>query len=240
MKMRLARALAGAGVASRRKAEDLIRAGMVRVNGSVVRQVATQVWPGRDAIQVQGIRVEAERKEYYLLNKPRGVLSTVTDPRGRRTVREMVPMSRARLFPVGRLDKETTGLLVLTNDGALANRLMHPRYGVERRYRMLVRGRPTPRALERLRKGIWFGRRMARAYEVKVKKSHRDRTELELVLKEGWKHEVRVLLATVGYPVIELERVAWAGLTLRGVGRGNVRRLNPQEVRRLKRVYEKS
>jgi len=232
MKMRLARALAISGVSSRRKAEELIKKGKVFVNGLVVKNVATNVDPDHDEILANAKPVHREKKEYFLLNKPRGVISAAQDSKGKKTVVDYIP-SKGRMYPVGRLDKDTTGAIVITNDGDLAHKLMHPKFGIKRVYRARVKGQPTPKALERLRIGMQFGKRYAYAAKVRVIKQGRDVTDLELTLKEGWKHEVKVLCATVGYPVVRLERIRFAGLTTRGMGPGDCRRLTKPEVKQL-------
>jgi 23S rRNA pseudouridine2605 synthase len=226
--MRLAKFLAHSGVASRRAAEDLIRAGRVMVGGEVVTD------PARDVDESSGVAVDAEPVkpeplEVHMLNKPRGVVSTAADTHGRRTVTELVPSPR-RLYPVGRLDADTTGLLLLTNDGELANRLTHPRYGVPRTYRARVVGRPDETAMRRLRDGVALEDGMTSPAKVRRVKSH----VIELTITEGRNRQVKRMFEALGHPVEELERVAFGPLRLSGLAAGKHRRLTPAEVERLR------
>jgi 23S rRNA pseudouridine2605 synthase len=228
--MRLAKFLAHAGVASRRAAEGLIADGRVSVAGEVVTDPALAVDESSD-VSVDGRPVRPEPREVYALNKPRGVVSTARDTHGRPTVVELVP-SRRRLYPVGRLDADTTGLILLTNDGELAERLTHPRYGVEKVYRARVQpARVTPAALQALREGVELedGRTApARARQPSA-------GVLEIAVREGRKRQVRRMIEAVGHRVQELERVAFGPLGLRGLERGQSRRLKDVEVERLRR-----
>jgi 23S rRNA pseudouridine2605 synthase len=228
--MRLAKFLAHAGVASRRAAEGLIVDGRVSVGGEVVTDPARDVDESSD-VAVDGRPVRPEPREVYVLNKPPGVVSTACDTHGRPTVVELVP-SRRRLYPVGRLDADTTGLILLTNDGELAERLTHPRYGVEKVYRARVQpARVTPAALQALREGVELedGRTSpARARQPSP-------GVLEIAVREGRKRQVRRMIEAVGHRVLELERVAFGPLGLRGLERGQSRRLKEVEVQRLRR-----
>jgi 23S rRNA pseudouridine2605 synthase len=228
--MRLAKFLAHAGVASRRAAEGLIADGRVSVAGEAVTDPALDVDESSD-VSVDGRPVRREPREVYVLNKPRGVVSTARDTHGRPTVVELVP-SRGRLYPVGRLDADTTGLILLTNDGELAERLTHPRYGVEKVYRARVQpARVTPAALQAIRAGIELedGRTApARARQPSA-------GVLEIAVREGRKRQVRRMIEAVGHRVQELERVAFGPLGLRGLERGQSRRLKDVEVERLRR-----
>jgi 23S rRNA pseudouridine2605 synthase len=228
--MRLAKFLAHAGVASRRAAEGLIADGRVSVAGEAVTDPALDVDESSD-VSVDGRPVRPEPREVYVLNKPRGVVSTARDTHGRPTVVELVP-SRRRLYPVGRLDADTTGLILLTNDGELAERLTHPRYGVEKVYRARVQpARVTPAALQAIREGIELedGRTApARARQPSA-------GVLEIAVREGRKRQVRRMIEAVGHRVQELERVAFGPLGLRGLERGQSRRLKDVEVERLRR-----
>ena len=232
--MRLVKYLAHAGVASRRAAEKLIADGKVSVGGEVVTNPATDV-DERSAVAVDGRRVEPEPREVHALNKPPGVVSTARDTHGRPTVVELVRSPR-RLYPVGRLDADTTGLILLTNDGELADLLTHPRYGVEKVYRARVQPkRVSARALRALREGVELddGRTApARARQVAP-------GLLEITLREGRKRQVRRMLEAVGHRVVELERVAFGPLGLRGLEQGRSRRLKPAEVERLRRAAAK-
>jgi pseudouridine synthase len=221
--------LARAGVASRRRADELIKAGRVVVNGEP-GQLNTFVERG-DRVEVDGEPVAAQQLTYVLLNKPAGTVTTARDPQGRPTVVELVDVPE-RVVPVGRLDADTTGALLLTNDGPLAHRLAHPRYGAEKVYEVEVEGRPDDAALRRLAEGVDLedGRTApARARRLAPSK-------IELTLHEGRKHQVKRMLAAVGHPVRRLHRGAYAGLTLEGLEPGRWRELEPSQVRRLSRL----
>jgi 23S rRNA pseudouridine2605 synthase len=228
--MRLAKFLAHAGVASRRAAERLVAEGRVSVGGEPMTDPAHDV-DERSAVTVDGRAVEPEPREVHALNKPAGVVSTARDTHGRPTVVELV-RSRRRLYPVGRLDADTTGLILLTNDGDLAERLTHPRYGVKKVYRARVRPvQVSARALEALRRGVELddGRSApagARAPRPGV---------LEITIREGRKRQVRRMIEAVGHRVVALERVAFGPLGLRGLEPGQSRRLTRAEVERLRR-----
>jgi 23S rRNA pseudouridine2605 synthase len=221
--MRLNAYLARAGVASRRGADELIKAGRVRVNGEP-GQLNTFV-AARDRVEVDGKEVAAQRLAYLLLHKPAGVVTTARDPQGRRTVVELVPRE-PRVVPVGRLDADTTGALLLTNDGPLAHRLAHPRYGVEKVYEVEVEGDPDQAALAALRKGVELDD--GRTAPARARRLGRRR--LELVLHEGRNRQVKRMLEAVGHPVVRLHRSAYAGLTLDGLAPGEWRELTREEI----------
>ena len=224
--MRLNAFLARAGVASRRHADELIKAGRVTVNGGP-GQLNTVVG-ARDRVEVDGREVERRRLRYVLLHKPAGVVTTARDPQGRPTVVELVP-DEPRVVPVGRLDADTTGALMLTNDGQLAHRLAHPRYGVEKTYVAEVEGDPGDDALQQLRDGI----ELDDGPTAPARAQRLGRGRVELVLHEGRKHQVKRMLAAVGHPVTRLHRSAYAGLTLEGLEPGACRELEPSEVQQL-------
>jgi len=251
---RLQRVMADLGVASRRHCEDLIREGQVEVNGEPVTDLPAWVTP-EDEIRVGGRivarpqsrgRGEAPTTEpaklvYVMLHKPRDTVTTASDPEGRRTAVDLVRHpSGARLFPVGRLDFDSQGLLLLTNDGELANRLTHPRYGVKKTYRALVKGRPTEEALRSLEEGIYLayrkegqtvGAERAAPVALRVISADRDRSVVEITLAEGRNRQVRRMLAGVGCPVKRLVRVSMGPLSLRGLAIGQWRDLTRDEVR---------
>jgi 23S rRNA pseudouridine2605 synthase len=218
--------LARAGVASRRRADELIKAGRVTVNGEP-GQLNTVVG-ARDRVEVDGQDVQRQRLRYVLLHKPAGVLTTAHDPQGRPTVVELVP-GEPRVVPVGRLDADTTGALLLTNDGQLAHRLAHPRYGVEKTYVAEVEGDPDDGTLQKLRNGI----ELDDGPTAPARARRLGRGRVELVLHEGRKHQVKRMLAAVGYPVKRLHRPIYAGLTLEGLEPGACRELEPSELERL-------
>ena len=227
--MRLNAYLARAGIASRRRAEDLIRAGRVRVNGETAG-LATFVEPP-DRVEVDGETVEREPLAYVLLNKPTGVVTTARDPQGRPTVLGLVGLER-RVVPVGRLDADTTGALLLTNDGALAHRLMHPRYEVDKVYVADVEGCPGDEALRRLAEGIDLDD--GRTAPARVRRLGPSR--VELVLHEGRKHQVKRMLEAVGHPVRRLHRARYAGLGLESLRPGEWRELSAEEIELLRRT----
>ncbi|HEX5173913.1 MAG TPA: pseudouridine synthase [Gaiellaceae bacterium] len=225
--MRLNAFLARAGVASRRSADELIKAGRVTVNGEPGQ--LNSVVGAHDLVAVDGQDVARQRLRYVLLHKPPGVVTTARDPQGRPTVVELVP-AEPRVVPVGRLDADTTGALLLTNDGQLAHRLAHPRYGVEKTYVADVEGDPDEDGLCRLREGLELDD--GRTAPARARRLGRGR--VELVLHEGRKHQVKRMLAAVGHPVTRLHRSAYAGLTLEGLEPAEWRELEPLEVERLR------
>jgi 23S rRNA pseudouridine2605 synthase len=227
--VRLNAYLARAGVASRRGADELIKAGRVRVNGEPGRLNAFV--GGEDRVEVDGRAVARQPLAYLLLHKPDGVVTTARDPQRRPTVVQLVP-AEPRVVPVGRLDADTTGALLLTNDGPLAHRLAHPRYGVEKTYVAEVEGDPDEDALRRLREGIDL--EDGRTAPARARRLGRGR--VELTLHEGRTHQVKRMLAAVGHPVRRLHRSAYAGLTLDGLEPSSWRPLTAPEVERLRRA----
>jgi 23S rRNA pseudouridine2605 synthase len=225
--VRLAKYLAHAGVASRRASEDLIRAGRVAVNGETVTDPATATGEA-DEVTVDGERLTKEPRVVYVLNKPKGVVSTAQDTHGRPTVTGLISSSK-RLYPVGRLDADTTGLILVTNDGELANRLTHPKYEVPKTYRARVKGAATEKDLRRLREGVELDD--GRTSPAKARRTAEG--EIEITIHEGRKRQVRRMLEELGHPVIELERIALGPLRLKGLEPGEHRRLTPAEVERL-------
>jgi len=225
--VRLNAYLARAGVASRRKADELIKAGRVTVNGEP-GQLNTFV-SGRDRVELDGRPLEKQRLAYLLLHKPAGVVTTASDPQGRPTVVELVADHETRVVPVGRLDADTTGALLLTNDGELAHRLAHPRYEVEKVYEAEVEGDPSDETLRRLERGVELDD--GRTAPARAKRLAPSR--VELALHEGRKHQVKRMLEAVGHPVTRLHRSRYAGLSLEGVEPGEWRELEPGEVARL-------
>ncbi len=231
---RLHKYLARSGIASRRKCEEFIREGRVEVNGEVVREQGVKVFPGDDVL-INGRPVEPGPLEYYLLNKPAGVISTVSDPRGRKTVVDLVP-SRQRLFPVGRLDQDTTGLLILTNDGGLAHRLMHPRYEVDKVYRAEVRGKVSRQVLDHIREGVQLEEGPTTPAQAKLIAQKGADSLLEIVIHEGRKRQVRRMMEALGHPVIKLHRGEYAIFTDEDLELGQYRALTKREVAALEKL----
>jgi pseudouridine synthase len=232
---RLQRALARAGLGSRRGCEDLIREGRVSVNGTVAT-LGDRVDAQRDRVEVDGSIVNLDPGvRYLILNKPAGVVTTLDDPEGRPDLRGFLPEG-PRLFPVGRLDRDTEGLLLLTNDGELGNRLMHPRYGVEKEYLAEVDGEPTERRLARVRRGVELEDGPARALAARAVGSTGGRGAVRVVMGEGRKREVRRLLAAVGLPVVRLVRVRVGPVRLGRLKSGELRELTIDELRGLSRA----
>ncbi|MGI5865019.1 MAG: pseudouridine synthase, partial [Myxococcales bacterium] len=229
------RALAQAGVASRRKAEELIAAGRVEVNGQIVTELGTRVDPERDVIRVDRKVLETERKVYFVLFKPTGVVTTLSDPQGRPTIRDLLEGVRERVFAVGRLDFDAEGALIVTNDGELANRLMHPRYQVPRVYLAKVKGVPDDATLDKLRSGVTLEDGMARPDSVEVQSRAERNTWLKLVLTEGRPHLVKRMCAAIGHPVVRLYRPSYGGVSVEGLRPGQFRQLTPSEVGVLRR-----
>ncbi len=233
--IRINKALSAAGLGSRRAVEELVRAGRVGVNGEVMREMGRRVDLARDRVEVDGSRVVLDKRlRYWMLNKPLGVVSTADDPQGRPTVVGMVP-GEPRVYPVGRLDRDSEGLVLLTNDGELANRVTHPRYGVEKRYLAEVERLPAS-AVARVQQGVELEDGLARAERARVVAGSGRRRMIEVVMVEGRKREVRRMLEAVGAPVRRLVRTTIGPLRLSGLAPGEYRALRPEEVRSLYRA----
>ena len=237
---RLQKVMAEAGVASRRACEELIRQGRVQVNGQVVTELGTRVDPNQDEIRVDGAPISSPvEKVYLILNKPPGYISTVRDPWGRPTVLDLIP-HQERLYPVGRLDAESEGLLLLTNDGGLTHRLTHPRYEHDKEYLALVKGRPQDAVLSQLRQGVGLeeGRTAPARVSTVSRKEKLDTppgtTWLRIVIHEGKKRQIRRMCAAVGHPVQRLIRVRMGPIELGDLPVGEYRPLSAKEVRRLR------
>ena len=229
--IRLQKVLAAAGLGSRRKCEELILAGRVEVDGQVVTELGTRVDPHRQEIRVDGERIRLQPLVYYAVHKPPGVVCTHHDPSGRTRLIDLVPASRRlRLFPVGRLDLHSQGLILVTNDGQLANRLTHPRYGVEKTYRVQVAGLPSPEILEKLQQGVWTSEGKLKAERIKVLGTHKKSTFLEMVLAEGRNRQIRRMLARVGHKVMQLTRLAVGPIRLGKLKPGACRPLRQDEI----------
>jgi 23S rRNA pseudouridine2605 synthase len=232
---RLQKVLAAAGLGSRRRCEELILAGRVEVERRVVATLGAKADPQQQEIRVDGVSLPRPRLVYFLVNKPVGVVSTNNDPSGRPRVVDLIPYP-GRLFTVGRLDMSSEGLILVTNDGELANRLTHPRYGVEKTYQVEVAGMLDRKELEKLRQGVHLAEGFARVVSAKVIRQYKQSSLLEIVLNEGRNREIRRLLARVGHKVQRLKRVAIGPLRLADLPVGHVRPLARDEVRRLKQA----
>ncbi|MHC4702919.1 MAG: pseudouridine synthase, partial [Planctomycetota bacterium] len=226
---RLQKVLAAAGVDSRRNCEELILSGVVRINRKVVDELPAFVDPDTDIITVHGKRIHAARKVYYLLNKPKGVICTNSDPQGRKKAIDIIH-SPERIFCVGRLDIDTTGIIILSNDSELANKLTHPKYGLAKTYVVGVKGLITGEQIEKLKKGIWLAEgKTGRASAKILKRGHKE-SLIEVSIRQGLNRQVRRMLAKVGLPVKSLKRTRIGKLTSRGLGVGKYRRLTRGEV----------
>jgi 23S rRNA pseudouridine2605 synthase len=232
---RLQKVLAAAGIGSRRQCEELIRSGRIEIDREVVTELGTRVDPAEHEIRVDGEAIARPELVYYAVHKPAGVVSTARDPSGRPRVVDLVPGDRDRLFPVGRLDLYSEGLILLTNDGELTNRLTHPRYGVAKTYRAQVAGEPGPEVLDKLRRGVYLAEGMARVDSVEVKSRQGKSTILEIVLSEGRNREIRRILAKVGHKVMRLTRLAVGPVRIGKLAPGEYRRLTRAEVDALRK-----
>ncbi len=233
---RLQKFIASCGVASRRKAEALITEGKVQVNGKRVTELGTKINPTRDRVKVDGKLLATEKPVYYLLNKPKGVITSVTDPQGRQTVLDYIKEKGRRIYPVGRLDLNTEGLLLLTNDGQLAQDLTHPSKGVEKTYEVRIKGRMRDEDLEAIANGVKLEDGVtAPATIVDLGfDDHNGITEVEITIHEGKNRQVRRMFEHFGYKMHNLKRIAYGGLTLGGVKRGAYRELSYGEIKQLK------
>ncbi|MFU8819354.1 MAG: pseudouridine synthase [Desulfurivibrio sp.] len=232
MKERLQKVLARAGIGSRRAAENYIAEGRVMVDGCRVTQMGLQVDPDHQQITFDGKPLSfPDEKVTVLLNKPAGYVTTMHDPQGRPLVGALIKEPGLRLFPVGRLDLETEGALLLTNDGDLANRILHPRFEIKRTYQATVRGIPNPAALQALRQGIELEGRLTWPALIRPLRRREGNCTLEVVIHEGRKRQVRKMFAAIGHPVLQLKRVAYGGLRLGTLASGAYRRLGADDIR---------
>ncbi|MHB1135491.1 MAG: pseudouridine synthase [Coriobacteriia bacterium] len=232
---RIAKFLARAGIASRRASEEIVAAGRVSVNGEVISEPGTKIVAGTDEVRLDGVVVEPPVELVYLmLNKPMGVMTTLDDPQGRPTVADYIPPGMPRVFPVGRLDYTTTGLLLLTNDGELAHLMMHPRHHVPKLYYAVVDGIPDPGDLTHLRKGVELDDGLTSPAGARIVQVRERTAAVELTLREGRKRQVRRMLSAIGHPVISLSRTAYGPLTLGDLAEGAVRMLETAEVEALR------
>jgi len=235
--VRLQKVLAHAGVASRRAAEALILAGRVRVDGRIVTELGTRVLPRRNRVELDGQRLMAALPVYVVLHKPRGVMCTMSDPLGRPTVRDLLAKVPGRVYPVGRLDFNTSGVLLATNDGDFADGLMHPRRAVPKTYVVKVRGEMRERNLDALRGGVNLEDGKTLPSKVRLLRHERGKTWLELTIVEGRNHQVRRMMEALGFPVMRLSRTAFAGVTSEGLRPGEWRLLVSDELAAMKKQY---
>lgn len=232
---RLQKVLAHAGIASRRKAEQMILDGKVRVNGKTIKELGVKVSTS-DKIEVEGVQLEKERKVYFLLYKPRGVISAVSDDKNRKVVTEFFPNVEERIYPVGRLDYETSGLLLLTNDGEFANSLTHPKFEIDKTYVARLKGIPAREDLQKLERGIKLEDGMTAPAKVKLLSADRKAAKaiVQITIHEGRNRQVRRMFEAIGFPVQKLSREQFAFLTLHGLNAGESRELSPHEVKLLR------
>ncbi|MBD3413986.1 MAG: pseudouridine synthase [Candidatus Aminicenantes bacterium] len=233
-KVRLNKYLARSGVTSRRKSDLLIEQGKVRVNGQVVTRLGTKIDPATDKVDVHGKQVSPEAKHYLVLHKPPGYLVTMDDPFDRPTIKELIPDLKVRLFPVGRLDFNSEGLLLMTNDGELAHQLMHPRFHRKKIYMVWIRGQIKTQDMDRLFKGVFLDGKKTSLDKIDLIKKEKDSSLLKVEIHEGRKREIRRMFQAVGSEVWRLKRIQFAGLRLRGLKKGQWRYLTPEEIKILR------
>lgn len=232
--VRLNHFLAKAGVCSRRAADDLVEAGRVTVNGEIIREHGVRVDPTDDEVRFDGVRLEPERVVYVLLNKPTGVVCTNAADEQKKRVVDLLPMIRGRVFTVGRLDMDSEGLLMITNDGAFAQEMTHPSYGVSKLYSIVVRGRIDDKNLTKARGGVWLSEGPTAGMEIKIERLAKERTFLKVTLREGKNREIRRVFAKLGYPVTSLKRIRIGHLSLHGLRAGAWRFLQLDEIGKLR------
>lgn len=235
MKKRLQNILAVSGVASRRSSGDLIEKGFVAVDGNIVREKGARFNPEEHNITVNGKKIpDKEKKYYFLFNKPSGVISTVIDTHGRKKITDFFEDIKARLYPVGRLDKDTTGVMILTNDGELAHMLSHPKFGIEKEYLVFSDIKLDKRSIVKISSGVKIEGKMTSPCSVIEENNQFGRNTYRVKIHEGKKRQVRLMFSSVGAEVIELERVRYAGLSACGLGKGERRELTCEEINKLK------
>ncbi len=228
--------MAHAGIASRRKSEDIIKQGRVKVNGEVITEMGVKIDPESDCVEVDGNIISKENKIYLLLNKPIGYVTTVSDPRGRKTVMDLIAGIEQRIYPVGRLDYDSSGLLIMTNDGDLTNILTHPSFEVNKTYMVQVEGKADRKRLKRLEKGVKLKDGLTAPAIVKNISYRGNSTVFNITIHEGRNREVRRMCKKINYSVLNLKRITVANLTLGNLQEGNYRHLNEEEVNNLKKL----
>lgn len=237
--MRLNKYLAHAGLSSRRGSDDIIRAGRVAVNGEIIEALGVKVSPETDLVTVDGLDVEpVKQRYYYLLNKPTGYITTVSDPFGRKTVMSLISDIPHRIYPVGRLDKESEGLLLFTNDGDLSFKMVHPRFGIEKEYRVLVEGCPVKSMLDRLSDGVPVNGKITAPCTVELLDKGNNTAWLSFVLHEGRKRQIRHMCGYIGHPVKQLIRIRIGSITTGNLSPGKWRTLECDEIKQLKKLTD--
>lgn len=232
--IRLQKYLAQCGIASRRKAEEFIGAGRIAIDGVITREMGIRIIPGENTITFDGKPIEVkEQLVYYLLNKPAGYVTTLADPQGRPIVTTLIKTSKARLFPVGRLDLDTEGALILTNDGEFAQKIQHPSHEINKTYEALVKGRPSKDKISQLERGIFLEGKMTSPAVVSVKASIGVNCLMQIIIHEGRKRQVKKMFAFIGTPVLHLKRTAYGKLALGRIALGDYRQLNPSELNKI-------
>ncbi len=232
--IRIQKYIAQCGIASRRKAEEFINAGRVAIDGEIVKEMGVCIIPGENRITFDGKPVEAkEQLVYYLLNKPKGYVTTLSDPQGRPIVTSLIKDIDARLFPVGRLDLDTEGALILTNDGELAQKIQHPSHGIDKTYEALVKGCPKKDTIELLKHGIFLEGKMTSPARVSVVAKVGTNCLMQITIHEGRKRQVRKMFGFIGNPVLHLKRTAYGKLSLGRMALGDYRQLNPSELKKI-------
>ena len=233
-KVRLNRFLASAGICSRRAADELIRAGRVSINGKQVQELGVRIDPMTDEVRMDEQVVVQEKKVYVLFNKPKGVVCTNARNEQRSRVIDFLEKVKGRIYTIGRLDADSEGLILLTNDGDFAQEMAHPKYGVPKTYAVLVRGSVNPEALKKVRGGVWLAEGKTSGADIKIERRGRDKTYLKVTLREGKNREIRRIFAKLGSPVLTLKRVRIGGLTLHALRSGKHRFLKPDELEKLR------
>ncbi|MCK9442949.1 MAG: rRNA pseudouridine synthase [Tissierellaceae bacterium] len=235
--MRLQKYIALCGVTSRRKAEDLIVSGKVKVNNKIITELGTVVDPNKDKVRVSDKLISLETtKVYIMLNKPVGFVTTLKDEKNRRVVTDLIEGVEERIYPVGRLDADTTGLLILTNDGDLAYKLTHPKYEIQKRYIAIVEGVPNRFELEKFRNGLKIHGKLTAKAGIKISKRYEDESILDIIIHEGRNRQVKKMCEAINHPVKKLKRIAIGELELGGLNLGNWRYLEEEEIKYLKQL----
>ncbi|MBE9503968.1 MAG: rRNA pseudouridine synthase [Proteobacteria bacterium] len=237
--IRLQKVLAQAGVASRREAEKMILNGRIKVDGKVIKELGTKVDPEKNDIEVDDRSIsKSEKKVYYLLNKPKGCVTTMKDPRGRLTVNDLLKDIDERVYPVGRLDYDTTGVLIITNDGELANALAHPKKEIDKYYHALVQGVPSNEALKRLREGVQLEDGKTAPAKIRVLEIKGNKSWLEIIIHEGKNRQVKRMCEAISHKVLRLKRTRFGPLEVNDLASGKIRALKDGEIEALKKAIE--